>query len=133
MAAGYSHFSFGSLVKGDIFNTGFIYYPRKMMVEGNYYLNRNQPNSLLSSSASLAVQRGQEGKHWVGAVVGGGKEVYIYIVTTPLEVNLNSVPTQLFFRKWFNPHYAYYVSLDHQTKFGAYSRTGMTGRMFFEF
>lgn len=133
LAAGYSHFSFGGLTKGDIYNTGFIYYPRKMVVEGNYFLNRNQPGNKISSSGSVAVQRGQEGRYWVGAVVGGGKEVYSYIATTPLEVNLNSVSTQVFFRKWLNRHYGYYVSLDHQTKFNAYSRTGVTGRMFFEF
>lgn len=133
LAAGYSRFSFGNLVRGDIYNTGFIYYQRKMMIEGNFYVNRNQPDDRVSSSASLAVQRGQEGKYWVGAVVGGGKEVYTYIATTPLEVNLNSVSTQLFLRKWLSRHYGYYISLDHQTKFGAYSRTGVTGRMFFEF
>ena len=66
-------------------------------------------------------------------MVGGGKEVYTYIATTPLEVNLNSVSTQLFLRKWLSRHYGYYISLDHQTKFGGYSRTGVTGRMFFEF
>lgn len=133
VAAGYSHYSFSSLLKGDIYNAGFIYYPRKMIVEGNYFLNRNQPGNHLSSSASLAVQRGQEGRYWVGAVVGGGKEVYTYIATTPLEVNLDSVSTQIFFRKWLSRHYGYYVAFNHQTKFSAYSRTGVTGRMFFEF
>ena len=133
LAAGYSHFSFGGLTKGDIYNTGFIYYPRKMVVEGNYFLNRNQPGNKISSSASVAAQRGQEGRYWVGAVVGGGKEVYTYIAATPLEVNLDSISTQIFFRKWLSRHYGYYVSLDHQTKLGAYSRTGFSGRMFFEF
>jgi YaiO family outer membrane protein len=133
LAAGYSRFSFAGPAKGHIYNAGFIYYPRKMVVEGNYYLSRNQPGNKISSSASLAVQRGQEGRYWVGTVIGGGKEVYTYIATNPLEINLDSVSTQIFFRKWLTRHYGYYVALDHQTKFGAYSRTGVTGRMFFEF
>ena len=133
LAAGYSRFSYGKIVKGNLYNAGFIYYPRKMVVEGNYFINHNQPGDKISSSGSLAVQRGQEGKYWAGVVVGGGKEVYTYIATTPLEVNLNSVSTQVFLRKWLSRHYGVYVSLDHQTKFSAYSRTGVTGRMFFEF
>ena len=133
LAAGYSHYTFGGPFKGDIYNGGFIYYRPRMIIEGNYFLNRNQPGDKIGNAGSLAVQRGQEGRYWVGAVVGGGKEVYSYLATTPLEVNLNSVSTQVFFRKWLSRHYGYYVSLDHQTKFGAYSRIGMTGRMFFEF
>jgi len=133
LAAGYSNFSFGSPVKGHIYNAGFIYYRPKMIFEGNYFLNNNQPGNNLASSASMAFQYGQEGKYWVGTVLGGGKEVYTYIAQTPLEVNLNGVSTQVFFRKWLNRHYGIYMSFDHQTKFGAFSRTGGTARMFFEF
>lgn len=133
LGAGYSRYSFGSPLKGEIYNTGFIYYHRRWMTEVNYFINRNQPADKLAHSASVATQYGQEGKYWVGAVVGGGKEIYNYIAVTPLEVNLNSVSTQIFFRKWLSRHYGYYISFDHQSKFTAFTRTGVTGRMFFEF
>jgi YaiO family outer membrane protein len=133
LAGGYSRYSFGAPVSGDIYNAGFIYYRRKMMVEGNYFLNRNQPVDKLASSGSVAVQYGQEGRYWVGAVLGGGKEIYNYIATSPMEVNLNSVSTQIFLRKWLSRHYGYYIAFEHQNKFGAFKRTGVTGRMFFEF
>ncbi|MBM3786447.1 MAG: YaiO family outer membrane beta-barrel protein [Acidobacteria bacterium] len=133
LSAGYSHFSFQSPVKGHIYNGGFIFYRPRTIIEGNYFLNRNQPFDKIGHAASLAVQRGQEGRYWIGTVVGGGKEVYSYIATTPLEVNLNSVSMQIFLRKWITRHYGYYVSFDHQTRFTAYSRTGATARMFFEF
>jgi YaiO family outer membrane protein len=133
LTAGYSHFRFAAPVRGDIFSGGFVLYRSKWIMEGNVFLNRNQPGDLLSPSASMAVQYGREGKYWVGTVIGGGKEVYSYIAVNPIEINLNSVSTQIFLRKWLSRHYGYYLSFDHQTRFSAYSRTGVTGRMFFEF
>jgi YaiO family outer membrane protein len=133
VAGGVTHYRFSDVLKGDMYNAGFIFYRPKMIVEGNYFLNRNQPGNFFGHSASVAVQRGQEGKYWVGTVVGGGKEVYSYIVNTPLEVNLNSVSVQVFLRKWITRHYGYYLAFEQQTKFGAYTRAGVIGRMFFEF
>ena len=133
LSAGFTHFSFGPIVKGNMYNTGFILYRPRAIIEGNYFLNVNQPGTKIGSSASLAVQRGQEGKQWTGVVVSGGKEVYSYIAATPLEVNLNSVSAQIFLRRWITRHYGYYVAFDHQTRFTAYSRTGATARMFFDF
>lgn len=133
LTAGASHFDFRGPVKGQIYSTGFLYYPKRMIIEGNYFINRNQPGNKIGHSASMAVQYGQEGKYWVGTVVGGGKEVYMFIAQTPLEVNLNSVSTQVFFRKWLNRHYGVFVAFDQQTKFGAFTRAGVIGRVFFEF
>ncbi len=130
---GFSYISFGPAIHSQLYNTGFIYYPNKMVVEGNLFVSRNQPGNKIGSSGSVAIQRGQEGKYWVGVVLGGGKEVYNTIAVTPLEVNFDSVSTQIFLRKWISRHYGYYISFDHQTKFGAYTRNGITGRMFFEF
>jgi len=133
LTAGVSQFNFQGPVKGQIYNVGFLYYPKKMMVEGNYYINRNQPGNKIGNSASIAVQYGQEGKYWVGTVVGGGKEVYTYIAQSPLEVNLDSVSTQIFVRKWLSRHYGVFMAFDQQTKFGAFTRAGVIGRVFFEF
>jgi len=133
LTAGVSQFNFQGPVKGQIYSTGFLYYPKRMIIEGNYFINRNQPGNKIGNSASLAMQYGQEGKYWVGTVVGGGKEVYTYIAQTPLEVNLNSVSTQIFLRKWLSRHYGVFIAFDQQTKFGAFTRAGVIGRVFFEF
>lgn len=133
LTSGLTHYRFDSPIHGNLYSAGFLYYFPKLIVEGNYYLNHNQPNHRIGHSGTLSAQYGREGRYWVGATVGGGKEVYTYIVETPLEVNLNGVSTTLFFRKWFNRHYGIYAAYDQQTKFGAFSRHGGIGRMFFEF
>ena len=133
VTAGVSQFRFTGPARGQIYSTGFLYYGKRVIVEGNYSVIRNQPGSKIGQAGSLAVQYGQEGKYWFGTVLGGGKEVYMFIARTPLEVNLDSVSTQIFLRKWLNRHYGVFVAVDQQTKFGAFTRAGVIGRLFFEF
>jgi YaiO family outer membrane protein len=130
VTAGISHFRFERPARGQIYSTGFLFYAKRFIVEGNYFVNQNQPGNKIGQAGSLAVQYGQEGKYWVGTVLGGGKEVYLFIARTPLEVNLDSVSTQIFLRKWLNRHYGVFVAMDQQTKFGTFTRVGVTGRLF---
>ena len=131
--SGFTYFDYPGPVHGEIYNAGFLYYPRKMVVEGNLYLNHNSPGNLWSGAGSLAVQYGQEGKYWLGAVAGGGKEVYRFFNNTALEVNLGSYSFQVFYRKWISRHTGFVLAFDNQHKFNAYTRFGAFGRMFFEF
>ncbi len=133
LSTGFTYFDFRGPVKGQIYSAGFLYYPHKMVIEGNYNINRNQPGNQISSSANLSAQYGREGKYWLGATVGGGKELYTYVAKSPLEVNLNGYSAQVFLRKWITRRVGYVVGVDHQNKLGFYSRIGGYGRMFFEF
>lgn len=133
LSSGFTYFDFRGPVKGQIYSVGFLYYPNKMVVEGNYNINRNQPGNHLSSSANMSAQYGKEGKYWLGATVGGGKEVYSYVAKTPLEVNLTGYSAQVYFRKWLTRHTGFVLGMEHQNKLGFYSRIGGYGRMFFEF
>ena len=130
---GVSYFTYGGPVSGQIFSAGAIYYANKMVLSGDFFVNRTQPGNLLSAAGSVSAQYGREGKYWFGATAGGGHEAYRYIATRPVEVNLNGYSTQVFFRKWLTRNAGIYVALDNSTKFNAYSRIGVTGRVFYEF
>ena len=130
---GVTYFTYGGPVRGQIFNAGFIYYPKRMVIEGNLFVNRTQPGDLMSAAGSVSAQYGREGKYWVGAVVGGGNEAYRYVATRPVEVNLTGYSTQVFFRKWLTRNAGIYVALDDSTKIGYYSRIGVIARVFYDF
>ena len=133
LSSGLTYFDFPGSVKGQIYSTGFLYYAKKTIIGGNYNVNRNQPGDHTSSSANMSVQYGREGKYWIGATVGGGKEVYSYFLGKQLDVNLNGFSTQAFFRKWLSRHYGFVIGMENQNKLGFYTRIGAYGRMFFEF
>ncbi len=130
---GITYLDYGGSIKGEIFSAGFIYYPKRMVVDGNLFVNHNRPGGMVSAAGSLSAQYGREGKYWIGATVSGGHEAYRYMAATPVDVNLNGFSTQVFFRKWMSRHTGFVLSLDQQTKFTAYSRIGMVGKLFFEF
>jgi YaiO family outer membrane protein len=131
--AGITYVDYGGPLKGEIFSTGFIYYPKKMVIDGNLFVNHNQPGGKVTAAGSLSAQYGREGKYWIGATVSGGHEAYRYFAAGPVDVNLNGYSTQVFFRKWMSRHTGFVLSLDQQTKFSAYSRIGVIAKMFFEF
>ena len=133
LTSGFTYFDFRNSAKGQIYSAGFLYYPTKMVIEGNYNVNHNQPGDHLSSSANLSAQYGREGKYWFGATVGGGKEVYSYVARTPLEINVAGYSAQVFFRKWLTRHTGFMLGVEHQNKLGLYTRIGGYGRVFFEF
>jgi YaiO family outer membrane protein len=131
--AGITYLDYGGPIKGEIFNAGFIYCPRKMVVEGNLFINHNRPGGMVSTAGSLSTQYGREGKYWIGTTVGGGHETYRNVAPRPVDVGLNGYSTQMFFRKWMSRHTGFVITIDQQTKFAAYSRIGVNGKMFFEF
>ena len=131
--AGITYLDYGGVTKGQIFSGGFIYYPKKMVIDGNLFINHNQPGGKVSAAGSASMQYGREGKYWLGATISGGHEAYRSMGATPVDVNLNGYSAQVFFRKWISRHTGFVLSVDHQTKFSAYSRIGMAGKMFFEF
>ena len=131
--AGITYLDYGGIARGEIFSGGFIYYPKKMVIDGNLFINHNRPGGMVSAAGSVSAQYGREGKYWLGATLSGGHEAYRSIGVTPLDVNLNGYSAQVFFRKWITRHAGFVLSFDQQTKFSAYSRIGVVGKMFYEF
>jgi YaiO family outer membrane protein len=133
LAAGFTRFDMGAAGHGQIFDLGGIYYHKKWVVEGNLFVNRNQPGNLYSGAGSLAAQYGQEGKSWTGVVVGGGRELYRYLGQLPFDVRFNGYSTRVFYRKWLTRNVGILASFDYQDRRGAFQRAGGSAGMFFEF
>lgn len=133
LGAGFTRFDMGAQGHGQIFNLGATYYRDKLIVEGNAFINRNQPGSHVSSSGRLSIQYGTEGRYWVGASVGGGRELYQYVGQVPFDVQFSSYSASVFYRRWFTRHVGVHVSADYLDKLHAYRRVGISSRIFFEF
>lgn len=131
--AGFTRFDLGAPGHGQIFSAGSLYYHGKWVVDGNLFINRSQPGNLYSASGLLAVQRGQEGRYWVGVTVGGGRELYQLIGQTPFEARFMSYSLGTFYRKWFSKHAGVVFSGDYLDKLNAYRQAGGSARLFFEF
>lgn len=133
LGAGYTRFDLGAAGHGQIFNVGALWYHRKLVLEGNAFINRNQPGDLVSGSGSIALQYGQEGKSWFGVNAGGGHQLYQYVGQTPFNVRLNGYNAQTFYRKWLSRHVGIVVTFDYQDLLGNYRRVGGGSNLFFEF
>jgi YaiO family outer membrane protein len=133
LATGFTYFDYKGPQQGQIYDLGFLYYRRRAVVSGDLFINRSQPGAKLSGAGLLTVQYGAEGKYWIGVTGGGGKEIYRFVATGLVDVNITSFSTQFFYRKWINRHTGFVLSFDQLTKVHSYSRIGGSGRLFIEF
>ncbi len=133
LAGGYTYYDLGPQGHGQIFNVGTIYYHEKLVLEGNLFINRNQPGALESTSGSLAAQYGTEGHYWAGVVLSGGRELYQSVSFQPIDIRFSSYSARAFYRKWLSRHLGVVVFFDYQDKLQAYRRVGLSSRIFFEF
>jgi YaiO family outer membrane protein len=133
LGAGFTHYDFGRPGYGEIYNLGGLYYRKKLVIEGNLFINQSFPGNLWSASGSLALQYGTEGKYWFGLMASGGRELYYYAGLSPVNVKLASVTVNLFYRRWISRHMGYVVGTLLEDKLDAYARVGMSARLFFEF
>jgi YaiO family outer membrane protein len=133
LGAGYTRLDWGAPGHGQIFNAGLLYYRRKLIVGGDLFVNRNQPGNLVSGAGSLAVQYGREGDYWLGATVGGGRELYRVQFVEPSDVRLSGYSTSVFYRKWLSRHFGFVLTFDFQEKLDAYRRAGGAAGLFVEF
>jgi tetratricopeptide (TPR) repeat protein len=62
-----------------------LYYRKKLVLEGNLFINQSFPGNLWSASGSMALQYGTEGKYWFGLVAGGGRQLYYYAGLSPVK------------------------------------------------
>jgi len=132
LGVGYTHFDFGRPGHGQIFNIGGLYYRKKCVVAGNLFVNESRPGNLWSTSGSLAVQYGTEGKYWFGVTASGGRELYRIETLSPFDVRLNSLTFDLFYRRWISRHFGYNFGFTYQDKLDAYRRVGISARLFLE-
>ncbi len=133
LGAGFTEFDFGRPGSGEIYNLGGLYYRRKLVVEGNLFINQSHPGGLWSASGSLALQYGTEGKYWYGLTASGGQELYRVESLTPFDVGLTSYTLDAFYRRWLSRHIGFVLRATFQDKVDAYRRGGISARVFFEF
>ena len=133
LGVGYTHFNLGAPGHGEIFNAGAIWYHRKLVIEGDAFVNRNQPGDLYSASGLVSVQYGKEGKSWTGVTAGGGHQLYQFAGQVPFNVRLNGYNFQAFYRKWLSRHVGVVFNFEYQDLLGTYRRVGGGSNLFFEF
>ncbi|MEP6962849.1 MAG: YaiO family outer membrane beta-barrel protein, partial [Acidobacteriota bacterium] len=133
LGAGYTRFDLGPAGHGQIFSAGILYYHNKWIVDANLFTNRSQPGDLYSASGLLSVQYGQEGRHWFGVTLGGGRELYRLIGQTPIEARFMSYSVGTSYRHWLTKHTGIVFSGEYVDKLDAYRRAGGSARLFFEF
>jgi len=133
LGLGITRFNYGAPGRGQIYNAGAIYYRKRLVLEGNLFVNRNQPRNLISASGVLAAQFGSEGHYWLGATVSGGRELYNFSGVAPFDISLYSYSAEGFYRKWITHHTGYKVSVLYLQKLGAYRQIGCSTSFFFDF
>jgi YaiO family outer membrane protein len=133
LGVGFTEFNLGTPGHGQIFDLGGLWYHRKWVIEGNLFVNHNQPGSLYSSSGSLAVQYGREGQSWLGATMSGGHELYRFAGQTPFDVNFNGYSYQIFYRKWIAKHTGIMATFNYQDKLHAFLLVGGALSVFHDF
>ncbi len=132
-AAGITRIDYGHALRGEIYNLGSIYYRHRWVIEGNAFLNHSRPGDLWTASGLVSAQHGTEGKQWIGATAGGGRELYRLQGVPVAEFRFDSYTFTVFYRKWFSRHIGIYVAPEYQHKLGAFHRLGVTSRVFYEF
>jgi len=133
LSAGYTRVNYGGGVSADMPSLGFLMYKGKFVTEGVGYWVRNNPGSVNAGAVTLTSMYGREGKYWVGATVGGGREIYRVVFVNPNEIRLNSFSVYAFARKWITRHSGVIVFFDFQNRLDFYQRTGGGVRLFWEF
>lgn len=133
LSAGYTRVNYGRGVSADMPNVGFLSYKGKVITEGVFYWVKNNPGNFNAGAATLSSMYGREGKYWVGATVGGGREVYRVVSVNPAEVRLNSFSVYAFARKWITRNTGVIVFFDFQNRIDFFRRTGAGARLFWEF
>jgi YaiO family outer membrane protein len=133
LTGGYTRVNYGRGVSADMPNMGFLWYKGKFVTEGVAYWVKNNPGNFNAGAGTLSTMYGREGKYWVGATVGGGREVYRSIMVNPGEVRLNSVSFYAFARKWITRDKGIIVFFDFQNRIDFFQRGGGGARFFWEF
>ena len=133
VGTGFTYFDLGSPGHGQIYNVGALYYHKKLVMEGNLFINRSQPGDLWGGSGGLSLQYGAEGDYWLGVSASGGQELYRIEGLTPFDVHLKGYTIEVSYRRWMSRHVGFYLSAFMQEKLDAYRRAGGSARLFFEF
>ena len=131
--AGYTRFDLGAPGHGQIFSTGALYYHGKWVFDADLFINRSQPGDLYSASGLVSVQHGREGHSWLGATVGGGRELYQLAGQTPFEARFMSYSFSAFYRRWLSKNAGVVFSGQFLNKLDAYRQAGGSASLFFEF
>ena len=136
-SAGYTRVNYGvpkaSPAAADMPNAGFLWYKGRFVTEGIAYWVKNQPTGSNAGAGTLSTMYGREGKYWVGATVGGGREVYRVLFLNPNELRTGSFSVYAFARKWITRNTGVVIFFDFQNRLDLFQRYGAGARFFWEF
>jgi YaiO family outer membrane protein len=112
---------------------GAILYRNPLILQGAVRLNRDGAGGDLSAAANFGGQYGAEGKRWVGAGVGAGREAYRMTAVTPFDVRFTSVGASVFLQQWLSKSAGLSMRYDLERKLSEYTRHGLTLGYFVDF
>lgn len=134
VAGGITALTFGEPRTAQVYNAGLLVYQGQVIVQIVGYLNRTQPGSLISGAANVAVQRGAEGRGWIGAAFGAGREVYrLGDGLGAANADFTTVTVSGFGRRWFTASTGVHAQVEFQRVVDSFSRLGLLGRVFVQF
>lgn len=126
VGVGYTQLSFGGGSTGSIMSAGPVYYHGPLILSGSLRLNHDGVGGANTASGEVGGQYGAQGKQWVGASVGAGREAYEILAATPLDVHFTDIGGSAFYQRWLTAHTAAMLRLDYEHKLTAYQRRGIT-------
>jgi YaiO family outer membrane protein len=130
---GATKFSFSGGQRGFILNPGLLYYRRSWVFDWEAFANLNQLGGFWSGAGQFSVQQGHEGRYWIGATVGAGKQVYRELATTPLDVRFSSTSVDVFYRRWLTRNFGFVAAGGYLDAYNTYRRATASASFFFEF
>ena len=133
IGGGFSHLDFGRRSRADVLTVGALYYRNRLVLEGDAFVNRNQPGDLVSHAGIVSAQYGIEGRYWIGLSASAGRELYQHVAVVPQEVRLSNHSTGAFYRQWLSRHVGVAFSADYQNRRDAYRRVGTSTSLFLDF
>jgi YaiO family outer membrane protein len=111
---------------GEIVSVGPIWYRGPLIVTAALRLNHDGVGGANSGSGDVGVQYGAQGRYWIGAGFGTGREAYQLLSATPFDVRFTNVGGSLFYQRWLTAKTAITTRFDYEHKLTAYRRRGIT-------
>jgi YaiO family outer membrane protein len=133
VALGVTSYTLGSGRDGIILNPALSWYRGPWILDWEAFVNRTNPGRFWSGSGTFLVQRGREGKYYVGASAGAGRQVYQEILNVPISIRYHSFSVDPFFRFWLSPRVGIVFSGGYQDASPAFQRYSVSSSLFFEF
>jgi YaiO family outer membrane protein len=109
-----------------------FYLARSIVLQAGVRLNDSRPGRVHSSSGFLAATHGSEGRQYLVARAGFGREAYQRLTPERSLVDFASRSASLSWKRWVAPRWGFHVGAERYSN-AAYRRTGGRAGIFREF